>query len=327
MPHDHDPRDHHDHDHDHDHDHERHEHHEHQGHGPAHAPKDFGPAFAIGTGLNAALVAAQVVVGLSAHSMALLADAVHNAGDVLALVLAWWAMLLGRRAPSPRRTYGWGRGSILAALLNAAVLLVGVGAIAIEALRRFGDSAPVQTGPVIWVALGGIAVNGVTAWMFGRGHEDLNVRAAFLHMAGDAAVSLGVVAAAVAIRFTGADWLDPVTSLVIVAVIAASTWRVLREAAHLAMDGVPVTVATDAVASYLRSLPGVVEVHDLHIWGLSTTETALTAHLVHSAPLADDFLLVACRELNSRFRIGHATLQCESERFAGACRLRPADVV
>jgi cobalt-zinc-cadmium efflux system protein len=305
----------------HDHAHHGHDHH-------AHAPKNFGTAFALGTVLNVALVAAQVVVGLSAHSMALLADAVHNAGDVLGLGLAWAALLLGQRAPSARRTYGWGRGSILAALLNAAVLLVGVGAIAVEAFRRFAEPASVQTGPVIWVALAGIVLNGLTAWLFLRGQEDLNVRAAFLHMAGDAAVSLGVVLAALAIRVTGLAWLDPLTSLAIVAVIAAGTWGVLRQAANLAMDGVPQSIATPEVEAYLRSLPGVVEVHDLHIWGLSTTETALTAHLVRAdPPPGEGFLLDAYRDLSARFRIGHATLQVESEQFAAACRLRPADVV
>jgi len=313
------------------HDHHDHNGHDHAGHdhaGHHHAPKNFGPAFAVGTALNAGLVAAQVVVGMTAHSMALLADAVHNAGDVLALVLAWAAMILGQRAPSSRWTYGWGRGSILAALLNAAVLLVGVGAIAVEAVRRFTEPASVETGPVIWVALAGIAVNGFTAWMFSRGQEDLNIRATFLHMAGDAAVSLGVVVAALAIMLTGLAWIDPLTSLAIVAVIAASTWGVLRQAAALAMDGVPTGIVTPEVEAYLRSLPGVVEVHDLHIWGLSTTETALTAHLVHAdPPPGEDFLLVACRDLSARFRIGHATLQVESEHLAAACRLRPADVV
>jgi cobalt-zinc-cadmium efflux system protein len=308
------------------HDHDHHHHHEHHGHD--HAPKSFGPAFAIGTALNSGLVAAQIAVGLTAHSMALLADAVHNAGDVLALVLAWAAMVLGRRAPSAKRTYGWGRGSIMAALVNAAVLLVGVGAIAVEAIRRFAEPAPVATGPVVWVALAGIGLNGVTAWMFSRGHDDLNIRATFLHMAGDAAVSLGVVLAALAIAATGWLWLDPLASLLIVAVIAGSTWGVLRQAANLAIDGVPAGIATGEVEAYLRGLPGVLEVHDLHIWGLSTTETALTAHLVHADPPAgEDFIRGACEHLHARFRIGHATLQVESERLAVSCRLRPADVV
>jgi cobalt-zinc-cadmium efflux system protein len=331
MPHDHGAHDHDDHEH-HDHDHHEHSGHDHGeaghgAHGHSHAPKNFGPAFALGTALNTALVAAQLVVGYVAHSTALMADAVHNAGDVFGLVLAWAAVVLARRAPSARRTYGWGRGSILAALLNAAVLLVGVGAIAVEAVRRFSDPAPVDTGLVIWVALAGIVINGFTAWMFSRGSDDLNIRAAFLHMAGDAGISAGVVVAAVAIHYSGYAWLDPLTSMIIVAIIAASTWGVLRDAADLAMDAVPPAIKPDAVAEFLQSLPGVVEVHDLHIWGLSTTETALTAHLVHAAPPPDDFLLMCCRELSARFRIGHATLQLEDERLASACRLRPADVV
>jgi cobalt-zinc-cadmium efflux system protein len=305
-----------------------HDHHHHQ-HDHDHAPAaGFGTAFAVGAALNGGFVAAQIGLGLAAQSMALLADAVHNAGDVLALVLAWLAMRLARRAPSARRTYGWGRGSIMAALVNATVLLIGVGAIAMEAIHRFSQPAPVATGIVVWVGLAGIAVNGVTAWMFSGGHGDLNVRAAFLHMAGDAAVSAGVVAAALLIRATGLLWLDPLTSLLIVAVITVSTWSVLRDAAHLAMDGVPAGIAAPDVEAYLRSLPGVVEVHDLHIWGLSTTETALTAHLVHAAPASgEDLVLTACRELGARFRIGHATLQLETEAIARGCRLRPADVV
>jgi cobalt-zinc-cadmium efflux system protein len=303
---------------------DQHDHHDHH----HHAPASFGAAFAVGAALNTGFVAAQIGFGLAAHSMALIADAVHNAGDVLALLLAWGAAALQRRAPSRLRTYGWGRGSIMAALINAAVLLIGIGAIAVEAIRRFAEPAPIATGIVVWVGLAGIAVNGVTAWMFSRGHEDLNIRATFLHMAGDAAVSLGVVVAALAIQFTGLLWLDPLTSLGIVAVIAASTWGVLRDASHLAMDGVPAGIRLSEVEAYLRGLPGVVEVHDLHVWGLSTTTTALTAHLVHAEPQAPEHLLVvACRELESRFHIGHATLQLETRVLAEACRLRPAEVV
>lgn len=322
--HDHDHHAHHGHDHHHDHHHD----HDH-GHGHHHhAPASFGTAFAIGAILNTGFVAAQIVFGLMAQSMALLADAVHNAGDVLALLLAWGAAHLGRRAPSLLRTYGWGRSSILAALLNAAVLLAGVGAIAVEAVRRFAEPAPVQTGIVVWVGLAGILVNGITAALFSRGHQDLNIRATFLHMAGDAAVSLGVVIAALAIRFTGLTWLDPLTSLAIAAVIAVSTWRVLLDAANLAVDGVPRAIRLTEVETYLRTLPGVTEVHDLHVWGLSTTSTALTAHLVHAEGTGREALLLrACQDLQARFRIDHATLQLETPALAEACRLRPADVV
>jgi cobalt-zinc-cadmium efflux system protein len=312
------------------HHHDHHDHgrgHSHHGHSH-HAPAGFGTAFALGAALNIALVAAQFGYGLLAHSMALLADAVHNLGDVLGLLLAWGAALMGRRLPSARRTYGWGRGSILAALINAGVLLIGVGAIAVEALRRFAEPAPVASTTVMVVAAAGIAVNGFTAFLFSRGHEDLNIRAVFLHMAGDAAVSLGVLVAALLIGLTGWLWLDPLASLAIAVVIVASTWGVLLEATNLAMDGVPRRIAPAEVEDYLRGLPGVIEVHDLHIWGLSTTETALTAHLVREGAGDDEILLgTACHELVHRFHIGHATLQLESEALAVSCRLRPADVV
>lgn len=304
-----------------------HAHHDHD------APADFGTAFALGAAINVAFVAAQVGYGLAAHSMALLADAVHNAGDVLGLLLAWGAAWLARRLPSRRRTYGWGRGSIMAALINAAVLLVGVGAIIVEAVRRLVEPAPVAAGIVMWVGVAGIVVNGVTVWLFSRrGHSeashDLNIRATILHFASDAAVSLGVVVAALLIQATGLQWIDPLTSLLIAAVILAATWGVLAEAAHLALDGVPPGIAPHDVETYLRSLPGVVEVHDLHIWGLSTTETALTAHLVQvEAGGGEEVILRACRDLRDRFRIGHATLQLETEAIATSCRLRPADVV
>ena len=317
----------HDHGHDHDRDHGHGHGHEHH-HGHHHAPASFGTAFAVGAVLNIGFVAAQIGFGLMAHSMALLADAVHNAGDVLALLLAWGAAAAGRRAPSRVRTYGGGRSSILAALINAAVLLVGVGAIAVEASRRFSGPEPISTGIVVWVGLAGVVVNGVTAWMFSRGHDDLNIRATFLHMAGDAAVSLGVVVAALAIQYTGLLWLDPLTSLAIAGVIAVSTWGVLRDAANLAVDGVPRGIRVPDVEAYLRALPGVEEVHDLHIWGLSTTSTALTAHLVHGGPGSGEALVLrACQELQARFRIDHTTLQIESLATASACRLRPADVV
>lgn len=307
--------------HDHDHDHSHH-------HGHAHAPRDFGAAFAIGTVLNAGFVAAELVAGLAAHATALLADAMHNAGDVLGLLLAWAAAVLARRLPSVRRTYGWGRGSILAALTNAVVLLIGVGAIGLEAVQRLLHPEPVAAGVMVWVALAGVAINGVTAWMFSRGQADLNIRATFLHMAADAAVSLGVVMAALLIGATGAVWIDPAASLLIVAVVVAGTWGVLRDATNLAMDGVPAGIVTTEVERFLRGLPGVVEVHDLHIWGLSTTETALTAHLVHAgAPPPESAILAATRELGTRFAIGHATLQLETEALARACRLRPAEVV
>ena len=297
--------------------------------GHVHAPASFGAAFAIGAGVNGAFVALQVVFGLAAGSVALLADALHNAGDVLGLLLAWGAAGMARWRPTARHTYGWGRSSILAALANAVVLLLGCGAIAVEAVQRFGNPAPVAAGTVMWVAGLGILVNGGTALLFLRGGQgDLNVRAAFLHLASDALVSLGVVAAALGIRLTGWHWLDPATSLVIAGVITWSTWDVLRHSAELAMDAVPRGVDRAAVDSALAGLPGVAEVHDLHVWALSTTETALTAHLVLAGEAAGgDVVERCCAMVQERFGIGHATIQVERPDQAARCRLRSAGVV
>lgn len=311
-----------------DHAHHHHDHHGHGHHGHDHAPKNFGAAFAIGTVLNLVLVIGQIVFGLAANSVALLADAAHNFGDVLALLLAWGAAWLGQRSPSARRTYGWGRSSILAALINAVVLLVGAGAIGVEALHRLQNPGPVGGMIVIVVGLAGIAINGFTAYLFSRGHDDLNIRAAFLHMMSDAAVSLGVVLAAGGILLTGWLWLDPLASLLIVAVIILGTWGTLRDAVNLAMDGVPPRIAHDDVQAYLRGLPDVIEVHDLHIWGLSTTQIALTAHLVRGDAGNDQAMIqTAVRGLKQKFAIDHATLQVETAASAEICALRPAHVV
>ncbi len=327
--------------------------HAHNGHG--HAPASFGKAFAIGIALNATYVAAQVFYGLAAHSVALLADAVHNLGDVLGLLIAWGAIRLATRLPTQTRTYGWGRGTILASLSNAVVLLLGSGAIAIEAVQRFDHPHPVAAGIVMWVAAAGIVINGVTALMFMRGREDdLNIKGAFLHMAADAAVSAGVLIAALAIRFTGWQWLDPLTSLAIVAVIVIGTWSLLRDSVNLALDAVPGGIELAEVERTLLALPGVIEVHDLHVWALSTTETALTAHLIqsgtsgdrpegvdsavddsgvdhrgvdHRRVAADDLIRQACGVVRERFRIGHSTFQVETAESAAACGLRAANVV
>jgi cobalt-zinc-cadmium efflux system protein len=304
----------------HDHGHEHHDHVDANRHDAA---------FAIGVGLNAALVAAQIVFGLLAGSLALIADAGHNLGDVLGLALAWWAATLSRRPPTARRTYGYGRGSILASLANAAILLVGVGAIALEAIRRLITPGPVAGLTVMWVALAAIAVNGITALLFMRGRErDLNIRGAFLHMAADAGVSFGVVIAAVLIHFTGWVRLDPLMGLVISAVIVASSWSLLRQSLHMAMDGVPEGLDRTAVEAWLRDLPWVADMHDLHIWSLSTTETALTVHLVCPAAVPDDRALFdASAGLAERFGIGHATFQVERGDPAHPCALAPADVI
>lgn len=311
----------HEHDHDHGHSHHGHTHH-------AHVPARMDAAFAIGAAINMAFVIAEAVFGIAANSVALIADAAHNLGDVLALLLAWGAAWLTRRPPTARRTYGWGRSSILAALVNAAVLLIGVGAIGIEAVRRLIDPEPVAAGIVMAVAAAGIVVNGGTALLFMRDrHGDLNIRAQFQHLAGDAVVSLAVVLAALAIRLTGLTWLDPIASLGVAAIIVLGTWSTLREALDLSLDAVPARITQQEVSDWLGALPGVQEVHDLHIWGLSTTETALTAHLVCVEAPAERNLNDLAAALHERFRIGHTTIQIETESDAAVCRLRPAGIV
>ena len=299
--------------------------------GHAHGPADYGRAFAIGVALNLGFVAVEAACGLLSGSLALVADAGHNLSDVLGLLLAWGASILVRRRPTLRRTYGLRRSSILAALVNAVFLLVAIGAIAWEAARRFGEPGPVAGGTVIGVALIGLAVNGATALLFLRGQQhDLNIRGAFLHMAADAGVSLGVALAGVAILLTGWRWLDPAVSLAVVAIIFIGTWGLLRDSVNLALDAVPEGIDTAAVEAYLRGLPAVAGVHDLHIWAMSTTETALTAHLVLPRGRGGDALLArACRELHDRFGIEHSTLQVEhgDPAFPSSCPLAPSSAV
>ncbi len=278
-----------------------------------HAPHDYNRIFAVAVALNVGFVIVEAGFGVAARSLALLADAGHNLGDVLGLLLAWGATRLAQRSRSERRTYGWRSSSILAAMLNAVLLLVAVGGIAWEALQRFGRPADVIGETVIWVAAAGLVLNTATALLFVKGRKhDLNLRAAFLHMAADAGVSAGVMVAGAVMFATGWQWLDPTVSLVIAAVILIGTWGLLRESLDLALAAVPSGIDPEAVAAYLRDLPGVEAVHDLHIWGMSTTESALTAHLVKPDPRDDDELLArACRELHDRFGIGHTTLQWE----------------
>lgn len=303
------------------HNHAGHEHSHGAGH--SHAPKNFGAAFAIGTTLNFGFVIVEVVFGLYAHSLALVADAGHNMGDVLGLLLAWGASILARSAPTQRRTYGLRSSSILAALFNAIFLLVSVGAIAWEAIRRFGDPTDVAGKTVIWVSLVGIAINTATALMFMSGRKgDLNIRGAFMHMAADAGVSAGVVVAGFAILATGLHWIDPVVSLVIAAVIVWGTWGLLRDSVNLALHAVPEGIDLAKVKECLASLPHVTAVHDLHVWPMSTTETALTAHLVRSVDRCDSAVLEkCCKELHDKFEIQHATIQFETEDHA--CELAP----
>lgn len=278
-----------------------------------HDEVDHGRAFLIGVALNIAFVVVEAFFGLLAGSLALLADAGHNLSDVLGLLLAWGASVLSRRGPSQRRTYGLRRSSILAALLNAMLLLVAVGGISWEAIRRLLFPEPPPGAAVIWVAAAGVVINTATALLFLRGRErDLNIRGAFLHMAADAGVSLGVVIAGVVILLTGWSWLDPAVSLGVVAVILIGTWGLLHESLDLAMDAVPKGIEPQAVEEYLARLPGVAEVHDLHIWALSTTEAALTVHLVVPEAIDEDALLTRVgRDLHVQFRIEHATVQIE----------------
>lgn len=299
------------------------EHHDHGGVGHTHAPKNFGMAFAIGTTLNFAFVVAEVVFGIFAHSLSLVADAGHNLGDVLGLLLAWGATVLSRRAPTQRHTYGLRSSSILAALFNAILLLVSVGAIAWEAIRRFNNPTEVAGKTVIWVSALGIAINLATALMFMSGRKgDLNIRGAFMHMAADAAISAGVVVAGFAILATGYHWIDPVTSLLISVIIIWGTWGLLRDSVNFALQAVPKNIDLPEVKAYLATLPEVIAVHDLHVWPMSTTETALTAHLVRSVDRCDTSLLErACKELHDRFEIGHATIQFETADHE--CELAP----
>ena len=296
-------------------------------HHHAHGPANYDRAFAIGTALNLGFVLAEAAFGVIANSVALLADAGHNLSDVLALLLAWGAAWLTRRQPTSRHTYGFGSSSILASLINAMLLLVAVGAIAFEAIGRIFRPEPVAEFIVIWVAAAGILVNGATAWMFMRGRErDINIRGAYLHMASDAAVSAGVVVAAIAIWATGWYWLDPLASLAISVVIVLGSLDLLKESTRLAMAAVPGGVDRVGVERYLAGLAGVSAVHDLHIWAISTTETALTAHLVRPAMGPDDeFLRGVAAELRARYGIGHCTIQVEHD--GAECGLAPAEVI
>ena len=286
------------------------------GHGHSHAPKDFGRAFLIGIVLNTAFVIVEAVYGWLSGSMALIADAGHNLSDVLALLLAWGASVAAKKPPTGRYTYGFKSSTILAALANAALLLVAIGAIAYETIHRLSDPAPVQGMTMVIVAGIGIAINTGTALMFMRGREhDINVRGASLHMAADALVSLGVVLAGIAILMTGEQWIDPMVSMVIVLVIAWGTWGLLKDSVAMSLLAVPKGISEAKVRGYLAGLDGVSEIHDLHIWPMSTTETALTAHLVMPAGHpGDEFLREIAHELDHHHRIGHTTIQVELTR-------------
>jgi cobalt-zinc-cadmium efflux system protein len=308
----------HEHDHGHDHDHGcdgglfHHHHHE---------VADYNRAFAIGTALNSLFVGIEAGYGWIAGSMALIADAGHNLSDVLGLLLAWGAHYLAQKPASERKTYGLRRITILASLTSAVLLLLALGAIGWEALQRLADPQPVAGMTVIVVAAIGVVINTATALLFVKGQHDLNIKGAYLHMAADAAVSLGVVIAGVAILYTGWRWLDPVLSLVIVTIVLIGTWHLLRDSLNLSIDGVPANIDLREIRDYLARQPGVEGIHDLHVWALSTTQTALTAHLITATPVGNRFLERIQNELRERFSIDHATIQVERADEESHCPL------
>lgn len=320
--HDHDHHQGHDHAHDHDHHDHGHHHHHHGGHAHVHAPANFDRAFAIGIGLNAVFVAIEAFYGWKINSLALLADAGHNLSDVAGLVLAWGGSLAGKLRPSERNTYGFKRATILAAFANAVLLLVAMGSLAWEALGRFASPVPTQGVTVMAVAGVGIVVNTATALLFMRGSaHDLNIRGAYLHMAADALVSLGVVIAGGLTLAFGWGWLDPAVSLAIAAIIVVGTWGLFRQSMHLLFDGVPDQIDLPAVKGYLQSLPGIERVHDLHIWAMGTSEVALTAHLVMPSGHPDDAFLQGINEhLHKQFKIDHVTVQVVKVPFTATCQ-------
>ncbi|MED4963978.1 cation diffusion facilitator family transporter [Heyndrickxia coagulans] len=292
-----------------------------------HEPAQYGKVFAAGIGLNVLFVAVEAIYGFFSDSLSLLADAGHNLSDVLGLIISWAAVWLGKKLPTKKRTYGFKKSSVIAALLNAIILLIAIGAIFVEAVQRFAHPEPVAGKTVMIVAVIGIVINTITALLFMSGRKtDLNIRGAFLHMAADALVSLGVVIAGAIILFTGWEWVDPVTSILIAVVIFAGTWGLLRESADLSLDAVPAGVDAGAIKTYLEQIPTVLNVHDLHIWGMSTTETILTVHIVRSQIEDNDQLLEKLeKELHDKFGIEHATIQIEKGTYA--CGLAPDNKV
>lgn len=302
---------------------------DHGGGGHSHAaPANAGRAFAIGIALNAAIVIVEAVFGFLSHSMALIADAGHNLSDVLGLALSWGASILAARKASDSHTYGLRKASILAALANAMLLLVATGAVLLESIERLWDHTPIDEATVIVVASVAVVINGGSALLFLRGKDDdLNIRSAYLHLAGDAAIALGVVAAGAVIYFTHWYLLDPITSIVVSLLILGATWSLFRQSLALALAAVPQGIDLAKVRAFLEGLPGVANVHDLHVWPISTTETALTAHLsIAKMPVDSAFVRDAAHELHEKFEIGHSTIQLETGSDEG-CALGPGDAI
>ena len=292
-----------------------------------HAPASFGRAFALAAAINMVFIVVEVTYGLIANSTALLADASHNAGDVAGLLLSWGAYALAKRSPTLRFTYGLRSTTILATLASGLLFLFATGSIFWEAIRRFSEPVPVEGGIVVVVAIIGIIINSIAAWLLSKGGIDLNIKSAFWHLVADAAVSAGVVVTGFLIIWTGAPWLDPVASILISIAILWSTWGLFRDAIRLSLQAVPASIDVAAVRAYLQGLPGVASVHDLHIWPISTSESALTAHLVMPGAPYGDMPHVVADEVKRRFGIGHATVQIEKPDEAMKCRLEPDEVV
>jgi cobalt-zinc-cadmium efflux system protein len=292
-------------------------------HAHDHAQANHGKAFIIGIILNSAYVVVEVIYGLISHSSALLADAAHNAGDVLSLGFSWAAIAFALRKPSPNYTYGLKRMSILAAILNGLILFVTMGIIAADAIHKLQNIQSINENIVMWVAGLGIIINGVTAWLFMSGQkEDLNIKGAFLHMAGDAGIALGVLIAGLIIKFTGYYWLDPAVCFVVIIVVVWETWGLLKDSVNLALDAVPENVDIHKVTQYLKSVKGVKEVYDLHVWGMSTTQTALSAHLLIPGNKGDDTVLDEInQQLHERFGITHPTIQIVHKEYKNAHQL------
>jgi cobalt-zinc-cadmium efflux system protein len=303
---------------------------EHRHHHDDHAPvATRGRAFAIGIALNLAFVTVEVIYGILSHSVALLADAGHNFGDVLGLGLSWGATALATLKPSSRRTFGFRRTTIVASVANALILLFVTGGLTWESLRRLVSPEPAQGKTMIVVALIGAAINAASALLFmADSKSDLNLRSAFLHLASDAVLSLGVAITGAAILFTGWLWLDPAVSIALALTILAGTWSLMRKSMNLMLDGVPEGVDPEEVRGYLATLPDVIEVHDLHIWAMSTTETALTAHVVMpGTPRTPTFLADVCRDLHEKFDIDHATVQIDPHEAPAPCALASDEIV